>query len=484
MKNIFRLLFASVALLFVAGCEQGDADNNNGGAGNTDVLATPNATATVFDNEIVVSWDAVEFAIRYDLTLNGGEAVSVDASPYRFQGLDYATEYTITVVAVSADTETKGNSEPKVLTVEIPALEVPAYREWYSASAAIAISNNGRWVVGGFQHSGFIYDLWNNRQEELPGYEFSDISDNGIAVGAYFVSEDAGGAAVYYKDGEAFEVDLGELTGNLYGSALTGITPDGEYAVGWYWDYDKTYYTERFGLVVPFAYDLVKDRVIMLNEDALYAQYRNATQAYAVDPNRAILGLEQSDLGMFGVIWESDEADWSYVYMEADDKRQPIKAFGSVGMCLFSPNGRYVYSAGAEYKNNSNNNCAAAYDRQSETMIWFESLRNGSVTAMSEDGIAFLNDVAAGFGTTSFVIDSNKDLTDVKRIDEWLVEEHNINLDGYLLDGIIIVGVSGDGRTILGMTNTMEYGWVNFAICLDGTPMPEKVVEDENETVE
>lgn len=486
MKNFFRLLFASIALVAVVGCEQGDAnENTNGGDDNKkNVLPTPNATATVVENEIVVAWDAVEFAIRYELTLNGGEAISWENSPYRFEGLDYGAEYTITVVAISADEETKGNSEPKVLTVEIPALDVPAYREWYSASGAVALSNNGRWAVGGFQHNGFIYDLQNNKQTELPGIELSDVADNGVAVGTYYVSEDAGGAAIYYKDGEYFEIDLGDLPGNLYGSALTGITPDGEYAVGWYWDYDNTYYTERFGLIVPFAYDLVQHRVIMLKEDVLYAQYRVATQAYTVDPNRAILGLEQSGLGMFGVIWENDEADWQYVYMEVDDIRQPVKAFGSVGICYFSPNGRYVYNAGAEYHNSSNSNCAAAYDRQTKSMIWFESMRDGGVSAMTEDGIAFLNDVAAGFGTTSFVIDTNKDITEVKRIDEWLMEEHNIDLTGYLLDGIIIVGVSGDGRTLLGMTNTLEYGWVNFAICLDGSPMSEKVVEDETETEE
>ena len=473
MKNFFKLLFVSIALVAVVGCEQGDANGNNGDDNKKNMLPTPDATATVVENEIIVTWEPIEFAIRYELTLNGGEAVSADASPYRFDDLDYGTEYIITVVAISADESVKANSEPKTLTVEIPALEVPVYREWYSASAALAISNSGRWVVGGFQHNGFIYDLQNNKQTDLPGYEFTDIADNGVAVGAYFPTEDSGGVAMYYKDGERFEIDLGELPSNLYASNLTGITPDGEYAVGWYWDYDNTYYTERFGLIVPFAYDLVAHKVIMLNEDTLYAQYRTATQTYAVDPNRAILGLEQSDLGMFGIIWESDDADWEYVYMEVDDIRKPIKAFGSVGGGYFSPNGRYVYSAGAEYKNNVNTNCAAAYDRQTKQMLWFESLRDGAVTAMTEDGIAFLNDVSAGFGTTSFVIDTNKSMDDVKRIEEWLLEEHNIDIADYLQDGIIMMGTSADGRTLLGMTNTMEYGWVNFVICLDGVPMSE-----------
>lgn len=476
MKNFFKLLFASVALVAVVGCESVETNGNNTNGGNKDdnnKLPTPNAAATIIENEIVVTWEPVEFAIRYDLTLNGGEAVSADASPYSFKDLDYGTEYTITVVAISADESVKANSEPKVLTVDIPALEVPVYREWYSASAALAISNNGRWVVGGFQHNGFIYDLQNNKQEELSGYEFSDISDNGVAVGAYFDTEDSGGVAVYYKDGECFEVDLGELPGNLYASNLTGITPDGEYAVGWYWDYANTYYTDRFGLIVPFAYDLVTHKVIMLNEDTLYAQYRTATQTYAVDPNRAILGLEQSDLGMFGIIWESDDANWEYVYMEVDDIRQPVKAYGCVGGGYFSPNGRYVYSAGAEYKNNVNINCAAVYDRQTKQMIWLESMKAGAVSTMTEDGIAFLNDVSAGFGTTSFVIDLNKSLDDVMRIEEWLMAEHNIDIEDYLQDGIIMMGTSADGRTLLGMTNTVEYGWVNFVICLDGVPMSE-----------
>lgn len=484
MKNIFRLLFASIALVAFVGCEQGDVlggDDNK-----KEMLPTPNATATVVENDIIVAWDAVDFAIRYELTLNGGEAVSTnaDVSLYRFEDLDYATEYTITVVAISADEATMANSEAKVLKVEIPALEVPAYREWYSASGAVAISNNGRWVVGAFQHNGFIYDLQNNKQTEFPGYEFSDISDNGVAVGAYFPSESSGGEAVYYKDGEAHKVNLGELPGNLYGSSLTSVTPDGTYAVGWYWDYADTYYTERFGLIVPFAYDIANNIVTVLKEDVTYAQYRTATQAYAVDPNRAILGLEQSVLGMFGVIWESATADWQYVYMETNEDKEPTKAFGSVGMCFFSPEGRFVYNQASTYVDGVNENCAAAHDREKKELIMFESVRQGGVSAMTEDGVAFLNDVSAGFGTTSFVIDTNKDVNEVKRIDDWLLEEHNINLKGYLQSGIIIMGVSADGRTLLGMTNTMEYGWVNFVICLDGSPMSEKVVEDETETEE
>lgn len=476
MKNLFRLLFGTLALVAIVGCE---AENNMSEGDKSNALSMPNATATVMENEIVVAWDAVEFAIAYDLTLNGGEAVRVDNSPYRFSGLDYATTYTITVMAISADPETCSNSEPKVLNVEIPALDIHAYREWYSASGAIALSNNGRWAVGGFQHNGFIYDLQNNKQTELAGMEFEDVSDNGIAVGVYFISESDGGSAMYYKDGEHHLVDLGELPEQLYCSALTGITPDGTYAVGWYWDYAQTYYTERFGLIVPFAYDIEKNKVIVLKEDTLYAQYRTATQTYGVDPNRAILGLEQSDLGMFGVLWENDAADWQYVYMKANEYREPIEAFGSVGRCYFSPNGRYIFNAGATYENGVNYNCAAAFDRESNEMIWFESVRDGGVSAMTDDGIAFLNDVSAGFGSDVYVIDTNKDVNTVTRLSDWLLSEHNLDLTGYIIEGSILVGVSDDGRTLLGMTNTVEYGWVNFVIDLDGKPMPEKVVEEE-----
>ena len=96
---------------------------------------------------------------------------------------------------------------------------------------------------------------------------------------------------------------------------------------------------------------------------------------------------------------------------------------------------------------------------------------------MTDGGIAFFNNVPYGYGTTSYVIDTNKDYETSYTLVEWLKAEHNLDLEDYIIEGIIIIGASADGRTLVGMTSTMS-GYVSFAISLDGKPMPEKVVEE------
>lgn len=466
MKNIFRLLVAAVALVAFVGCENGTEE---GGENKENRLATPVVNCNVQQNTIIVTWESVDFAICYEVSLNGGEAQRTEDTVYRFAELDYSTDYTVSVKAISADETQYLSSEAAVQTVTTPALEAPQYREWYSVAPVSALSNNGRWAVGGFDKNTIIIDLQNDRLTEIQNMEFYDVADNGLAVGSRFRGADDGGTAIYYKDGEYFDVELGDLPGNLYCSALTGVTPDGEFAVGWYYDFvDNTYYTERFGIVVPFAYDIVNDRVTVLQSDDLYQQYRAATQTTAVAPDRRIIGLEQSGLGMFGIMWADEYAEWEYIHLEVDENRAPTEAFGGVGTTLLSPSGRYVFGKGTNFADGLEP--AAAFDLQTQEMMWFPSFSVGSVTAMTDDGIAFLNDVPYGYGTTAFVIETAVDRETSYTLVEWLKEKHGMDLTNYIQEGIIMVGVSADGRTLVGMTSTMS-GYLSFAIALDGVAM-------------
>jgi hypothetical protein len=56
---------------------------------------------------------------------------------------------------------------------------------------------------------------------------------------------------------------------------------------------------------------------------------------------------------------------------------------------------------------------------------------------------------------------------------DWMIEEHGFNVYDYIPEGVITIGASADGRTILGITNT-DMGWLTYVIDLDGEPMPEK----------
>ena len=92
---------------------------------------------------------------------------------------------------------------------------------------------------------------------------------------------------------------------------------------------------------------------------------------------------------------------------------------------------------------------------------------------MTNDGIAFLNDVPYYMGTTSYVVDVNSGDTETQTpIVDWLLDEHGLDLFNYIQEGVITIGASADGRTILGIVNT-DMGWITYVIDLDGEAMPE-----------
>jgi uncharacterized membrane protein len=102
---------------------------------------------------------------------------------------------------------------------------------------------------------------------------------------------------------------------------------------------------------------------------------------------------------------------------------------------------------------------------------------------MSDDGIAFLNDVPYYLGTTSYVIDiKNGEPYEWTELEEWLFDEHDIDIasfepttnensdDSLYLESVIVVAVSENGRIIVGITNTNS-GWLTFVVDLDGAPV-------------
>lgn len=82
-------------------------------------LATPVVAASAVENVITLSWAAVEGAGSYTIT-NGTETTSVDECEYTFTG-EYATKYTLSVVAVPADEAKNYQSEAAEVTIAIGA---------------------------------------------------------------------------------------------------------------------------------------------------------------------------------------------------------------------------------------------------------------------------------------------------------------------------------------------------------------------------
>ncbi|MBR5819451.1 MAG: hypothetical protein IKY50_05555 [Alistipes sp.] len=468
MRNIIKVLMCAILAFAFVGCTESGEENN------ANRLATPNFTARAEGNQITVSWEEVAGAAYYEVALDPGSVEKTDKLIHRFDELQYNTEYKVSVRAIAPDAAQNSNAEVK--SVKTEERIVPHYREFYPVygAAPSAISNNGRWVVGGNERCGYVLDLSTDKMVEFSDAEFYDVADDGTAVGSDHSENMDGNAAILIGD-KMVAIDLSELASNYGMSCATGITPDGEYVVGWYWEYDEScYYAQQYGMVIPFCYDVIKNKVTVPEVgDRLYNEVA-AASIKAVAPDRTLLGYEQSQ-GIHSIIWADEYTPFEYVYFEYDEQYNPVFSLGDT-QNLFSQTGRYIYGKAVDYAAGQNT-YAAAYDRETETLMTFPG---GSVTAMTDDGVAFLNDVPYYLGTTSYVVDVTKgEPYEWTELEEWLFDEHDVDIasflpttdtdseDGLLLEGVITVAVSEDGRVIVGMTNTNQ-GWLTFVVDLDG----------------
>ena len=224
------------------------------------------------------------------------------------------------------------------------------------------------------------------------------------------------------------------------------------------------------GELFPICYNLITERISVPEiASTPYFSMLAGIAPKAVAPDRSILGYEQS-LDIFSILWSSESSAYEYVHLNYDDEYNPTESIGDT-QNLFSPSGRYIFGKGKMYSAEGYpTEYPAAYDRETGEMMWFDG---GSVTAMADNGIAFINDAPYYIGTTSYIVDTvSGDYETQTPIVDWLAVEHGIGLGKYIPDGIIVIGTSTDCNTILGITNT-EMGWLTCVISLNGAPMTE-----------
>ena len=471
MKRTLSAFVAGIIALVAMSCETPNLD---------DRLATPNFNVTVEGNKITVAWEKVTGAAYYEVGLNPGSIAKTDKTIHRFEDLQYNSTYVVSVRAIATDAAK--NSDVVEKSVNTAERIVPAYREWaptYGA-AAQAISNNGRWVVGGNDRAGFVLDLSIDEMVEFPSAEFYDVADDGTAVGSDHSENPDGDAAILIGDKVVKIKGVAELADTYAMSCATGITPDGNYIVGWFYDHNENaYFAQQFGYVIPFCYDVLNERIsVPAMGNRLYNESA-ATVIRSVTPEREILGYEQS-MGIHNIIWKDEYTPYEYAHLMYNETTyDPIISMGD-SQNFFTQGGSYIYGKAVDYANGQAS-YAAAFDRKNNNLLTFIG---GSVTAMSEDGIAYLNDVPYYIGTTSYVIDTKSGVYDEwTTLEEWLFDEHDIDIaafepmtdetkdDGLLLEGVIVVAVSEDGRTIVGITNTNN-GWITFVVDFDGEGRP------------
>lgn len=467
MKNTIKLLMCAAMAFCFASC--------------TDPADSPATEKYSFalsavENTIIASWEAVDGAAYYQIQLDDNDAVKTDKRAHKFEGLNYETTYNVTLEAIAA-TGNVLESASKSITIGVR--QTPAYREWIHMAAGAAISNNGRWVVGGFDRQGMLIDLNTDAMVTTENMELYDVDDNGVGVGSFHGTV-ADGVAAMFVDGEVVTIDLSTLTPNNNMSCLTSITPDGSYAVGWYWNYDgdNAYYASIYGQIIPFCYDVVKNKVtVPTSGSRIYNE--GAMSLSAVAPDRSILGIEQS-LVMLNVVWSDEHNPYEYLYFEHDAEYNPEAGMGEL-QNRFSTSGRYVYGKAQTYTKNSQEDQPAVFDRETNELYLYTGI--GSVSTMTEDGTIFINDAPYGWGTTTFVTTLTEgDASAYRTMDEWLLTEFGIDVskydpttntepeDPYTLDGTITIGASADGRTLLCITNSTS-GWVTSVICLDGVAL-------------
>ena len=430
-------------------------------------------------NSIIVTWDAVPEALFYELQLDSNEVVRTDTIGYRFEDLQYNTKYSVTLKAISLAGKTIKSGTN---SITIGKREIPAFREWVGGLPVNTISNNGRWAVGCFDMSGIIIDLTTDKVTITDQFSIDDVDDNGIAVGSYH-GKNVNGVAAMYVDGNIIEIDLSEITADNSMSGLTAITPDGSYAVGWWQTTPGELWETIYGMNAPFCYDVVNNKV-SVPEPGSRLYNEGALSLYSVSPDRSILGCDQTSTGdginvMVDTIWEDEYTPYKYVFFDYDTETGlPTSVIGDTNN-RFSQSGKYVYGRYTTFEDMSSKTQPTVYDVENKTIYNFDGI--GAVTAFNDkDGIVFMNDVPSGCGTTVFVTTLDKrSYADFLTLEEWLLTEHNINIAEYeprsntntdnslWLDGVIVTGVSADGRTIVAMTSSYD-GWINTVIYLDG----------------
>ena len=93
---------------------------------NKPALAAPEVTATVNDNVVTLSWDAVEGAAKYRVKV-GNKTALIEATSYEHIG-EYGAEYTFSVCAIPANKDKYSDSEYRTVianTAAVTALATP-----------------------------------------------------------------------------------------------------------------------------------------------------------------------------------------------------------------------------------------------------------------------------------------------------------------------------------------------------------------------
>ena len=156
-------------------------------------LATPDVTSVVEGNVVTLTWEAVENAAQYGITVGTEMPVFVEETKYVFTG-EYETEYTFNVVAVPADEEKFAVSEAAVVTATTEA--EPTVEPKYTTVAEFLAAEEGSTI---YELTGVIKNVANTN------YGNFDLQDETGTVYVY---------GIYDEDGNKVFTSLGLKEGD------------------------------------------------------------------------------------------------------------------------------------------------------------------------------------------------------------------------------------------------------------------------------
>lgn len=101
--------------------EQNNEGGNEGGSTELVKLATPSVAGLVDGNAVTVSWNEIVGAKDYTVTLNGTDVQTVSTTYIVYNNLEYATTYSVSVVANPADAAVNAASDAGTTSFTIEA---------------------------------------------------------------------------------------------------------------------------------------------------------------------------------------------------------------------------------------------------------------------------------------------------------------------------------------------------------------------------
>ena len=306
--------------------------------------------------------------------------------------------------------------------------------------APMAISDNGRYVVGQSMESSYIYDIYTDKLEYISGAMLYDISDNGVAYGTNTVFQ-----AVKYENGEIIPIALPE---GALEACLFSVSPDGKKAVGYM--ADENYYFQPLVIDNMSASFLEKGK----GPDDLEVA---ACVCRAIGSNGMIAGYSiTADWNEMSCYWD---ANGKFQMFGVQDMKDSFNAetgyydliIGNM-FTMMSPNGKYIASNYVQADPNdvwTTYMYPYLYNTETKELTYVDAsvcsdFDYTRVDAVSSSGMVFIGDVDMGFSSAPYVW--TKETNKITLLQEYLAGK-GMNVEKDMVGSV--VGTSADEKTLL-----------------------------------